>query len=64
MCPEYYGLFLTALRAGLRRGELVALQWRDIQFGASEEDQNRFILVQHNYVDRQFHAKEQKEPAG
>ena len=31
--PDYYLLFLTALRAGLRRGELVALQWGDIQFG-------------------------------
>ena len=25
--PDYYLLFLTALRAGLRRGELVALRW-------------------------------------
>ena len=33
-CPEYYPLFLTALRAGLRRGELVALHWGDIQFGS------------------------------
>jgi integrase len=43
--PEYYPLFMTALRAGLRRGELVALQWGDIQFGISEDDPNRFILV-------------------
>jgi integrase len=27
VCEEYYPLFLTALRAGLRRGELVALQY-------------------------------------
>lgn len=27
VCSDYYGLFLAALRAGLRRGELVALQW-------------------------------------
>jgi integrase len=27
ICPDYYGLFLAALRAGLRRGELVALRW-------------------------------------
>jgi len=32
-CPEYHSLFLTALRAGLRRGELVALQLGDINFG-------------------------------
>ena len=54
VCPEYYPLFLTALRAGLRRGELVALHWGDIQFGASEDDSNRYILVQRNYVHRQF----------
>lgn len=33
-CPEYYPLFVAALRAGVRRGELVALQWGDLQFGA------------------------------
>ena len=53
VCPEYYPLSLTALRAGLRRGELVALQWGDIQFGADATDSNRFILVQHNYVRRE-----------
>ena len=26
-CPKYYPLFLSALRADLRRGELVALKW-------------------------------------
>jgi integrase len=26
VCPEYHVLFLSALRAGLRRGELVALR--------------------------------------
>jgi integrase len=44
---------LTAVRAGLRRGELVALQWGDVQFGRDESDTNRFILVQHNYVRRE-----------
>jgi integrase len=29
---------------------LVALQWGDIQLGKDEEDHNRFIVVQHNYV--------------
>ena len=33
VCPEFYPLFLTALRAGLRRDELIALEWGDIQFG-------------------------------
>src|SRR5437879_6478826 len=38
VCPEYHALFMVALRAGLRRGELVALQWGDIQFGTSDQD--------------------------
>ena len=50
VCSEYYGLFLTALRAGLRRGELVALRFGDVQFGKDENDPNRFLIVQHNYV--------------
>jgi integrase len=51
--PAYPPLFLLAVRAGLRRGELVALQWGDIEFGKDEQDRNRFILVQHNYVRRE-----------
>jgi integrase len=54
ICPEYYPLFLTALRAGLRRGEVVAFKWGDIQFGESEEDKNRYILVQRNYAFGRF----------
>ena len=50
--PEYYPLFLTALRAGLRRGELVALQFGDLNFGDEDDQGSRFILVQHNYVRR------------
>jgi hypothetical protein len=42
-----------ALRAGLRRGELVAVQWGDIQFGKDEHDENRYIVVQHNYARRE-----------
>jgi len=61
-CPLYYPLFLTALRAGMRRGELVALRWGDIHFGASEQDANRYILVQHNYVYRQFTTPKSKKP--
>ena len=53
-CPQYYALFLTALRSGLGRGELVALRWGDIQFGDGEDDSNRHILVQHNYVRGEF----------
>jgi integrase len=61
-CPRYYPLFLTALRAGLRRGELVAMKWGDVQFGASDQDPNRYILVQRNYVYGQFTTPKSKKP--
>jgi integrase len=61
VCSEYYSIFLTALRAGLRRGELVALQWGDIQFGKDEDDQNRFIVVRHNYVRREHTTTKSKK---
>ncbi len=61
VCPEYYPLFLTALRAGLRRGELVALQFGDIQFGKDQDDANRFILVRHNYVHREHTTTKSKK---
>lgn len=51
--PDYYPLFLMAVRAGLRRGELVAVQWGDVQLGGDDHDSERFILVQHNYVRRE-----------
>ncbi len=61
VCPEWYPFFLTALRAGLRKGELIALQWGDIQFGASEEDNNRFILVQRNWACDEFTTPKSKK---
>ena len=59
--PEFYPLFLTALRAGLRRGELVALQVGDLQFGSDENDRNRYIFVQHNYVRRKHTSTKSKK---
>ncbi len=50
-----------ALRAGLRRGELVAVQWGDIQFGKDEQDANRFIVVEHNYVRREHTTTKSKK---
>lgn len=41
--PRYYPLFLCAARTGLRMGELLALQWQDIDWRA------RFIEVRRNY---------------
>jgi integrase len=42
--PRYYPLFLCAVRTGLREGELLALQWTDLDFSG------RFIEVQRNYT--------------
>ena len=61
ICPEYYPLFLMALRAGLRRGELVAVQWGDLQFGRDAQDANRFIVVEHNYVRREHTTTKSKK---
>jgi integrase len=52
--PNRYPLFLTALRTGMRLGELLALEWEDIQFGESEEGTNRYILVRHNFTHGKF----------
>ena len=42
--PEYASLFLCALRTGMRLGELLALQWGDLDFNS------RCIHVQRNRV--------------
>jgi len=48
------------VRAGLRRGELVALQWGDVQLGTGDHAA-RFILVQHNYVRREHTTTKSKK---
>ena len=53
---RHHALLLTALRAGLREGELAAIQWGDIQFGQSENDVDRYMVVQRNY-DRRWSRK-------
>jgi hypothetical protein len=52
ICPDYHPLLVMAMRAELRRGELVAVQWGDVQLGDDDNASERFILVQHNYVRR------------
>jgi integrase len=60
--PNRYPLFLTALRSGQRLGEMLAMEWEDIQFGESEEDTGRHILVRHNYTHGKFTSpKNRKE---
>ena len=59
--PDFHPLFLMALRAGLRKGELIAVRWGDIQFGAGDDDPNRYILVQRNYVQGKFTTPKSKK---
>ncbi|MCZ6904125.1 MAG: site-specific integrase, partial [Acidobacteria bacterium] len=60
--PDDYPLLLCALRTGLRRGELLALKWGDIQFGESEFDSQRFILVQRNLQSGRFTSLKSHKP--
>lgn len=46
--PRYFPLFLCAARTGLRQGEILALQWGDLDF------HGRFIEVQRNYARRRI----------
>ena len=52
--PDYYPLFLIALRSGLRQGEILGLEWGDFQFGRDEDDTNRYILVQRRWYRGAF----------
>ena len=60
VCPDWHPFFLTALRAGLRKGELIALKWGDIQFGENDGDSNRYILVQRNFSHGRFTTPKSK----
>jgi integrase len=46
--PRHYPFFLCALRTGMRLGELLALQWGDIDF------HGKFIKVQRAFVKGRF----------
>jgi integrase len=59
--PDYHPFFLMALRAVLRMGELIAVTWGDIQFGTSEDDPNRYILVQRNFLRGEFTTPKSKK---
>ena len=61
LSPDLYPLFLMALRAGLRKGELIAVKWGDVQFGSNEDDPNRYILVQENFVLGSFTTTKSKK---
>jgi integrase len=54
--PEHSVFFLTAFRTGMRLGELLALQWRDIDW------HGKFILVRRSYKrGRLNHTKTGKQ---
>src|SRR5438094_10600076 len=61
LCPDFHPLFLMALRAGLRKGELIAIKWGDIQFGESAEDPNHYIVVPRNYSHSKFTTPKSKK---
>ena len=44
-----------------RKGELLAVRWGDIQFGTGDNDPNRYILVQRNYVHGRFTTPKSKK---
>jgi len=60
-CPEYYALFLIAVRTGLRQGEILGLKWGDFQFGQGEDDPDRFIFVQRRWYRGRFSTPKSKK---
>ncbi len=60
-CPEYYPLFLIALRAGLRQGEILGLKWGDFHFGENEDDTDRYIFVQRRWYRGRFSTPKAKK---
>lgn len=56
VAPAYYPFFLMALRTGMRLGELLALQWGDIDFNS------KYIIVQRSY--KRGHFSEPKNHKG
>jgi integrase len=58
---DFQLLLLTLLRTGMRWSEAAAIRWGDIQFGRSEEDQNRFIWVRRNWVQGKFTSLKSKK---
>lgn len=51
MFPEQHPLFFTALRTGMRRGELLGLKWGDCVFGKDANDPNRYFTVNRTFSD-------------
>lgn len=58
--PERYPFFLTALRTGMRRGELIGLKWGDCSFGKDENDPNRYFMVARQFSVHGFDTPKTK----
>jgi integrase len=52
---QTYALFLTAVRAGLRMGEIFGLQWSDLDFNS------RFVEVRRNIVEGRLETPKSKQ---
>lgn len=60
-CTEYFPLFLIALRAGLRQGEILGLKHGDFHFGEGGDDPDRYIFVQRRWYRGEFNTPKKKE---
>lgn len=47
-----YALIATAVRAGLRQGEIAGLRWADVHLGSGPNDPDRCLIIQRNYDRR------------
>src|SRR3989304_5661827 len=45
VAPEYFPLFLTAVLTGMRRGELLALKWSDINWSTNQIHVRRSLVM-------------------
>lgn len=57
---RYYALFYTAIATGMRRGELMALEWADVDVDRAQLTVSRSVV----YVQGSLHMSEPKTAAG
>jgi integrase len=52
--PQFCPLITTLVHTGMRIGEVLALEWGDVNFGENEQDPNRYIVVRRNFTHGQY----------